>query len=162
MEIRNAQDFAMFLRWYAEKHGLTRTAFAKIVGRPHQTVGHWFIDGIKPEPHREKIMAEFPEIFSESRNMPRPANNHDLLAATSIDHSKQMTLVMKVELGRQGTLILSDILEWFINSTPEERHRFREELGEIWKNFLELTRAMTGEQALKMAVQERRVHVNND
>lgn len=166
MEIKTAQEFAEAIRRYAFENGLTISGLARSIGKPRETVQFWANGKVKNQETRQKIMNDYPTIFCEGNNSIPALNNEVRLLSKSVpvpnknkSFNKQddIQLLMRIELGRQGIVSLSDTLQWFISASSAEREKFRESLGGLWKNFLELTRAMTGEHALRIALEERRV-----
>lgn len=155
MEIRSGEDLAKFLRWYLDRNGLTQSAIAKKIGVSQKTFGHWCTGRLRSEVRREKIMRNFPEIFQSAAEMEESVEAKVSDEPKKIDN--RMLTVVKIELCRQVIAPTSELLQWFIDASPEARKQFRAELGETWKKFVELMRAMTGEGAREIAIKEGRV-----
>ncbi|MFA7216693.1 MAG: hypothetical protein WC095_01775 [Candidatus Paceibacterota bacterium] len=167
MEIKTAQEFAEAIRRYASSNGLTIAGLARSIGKPRETVQFWANGKLKNEESRQKIMNDYPMIFSEDNNFTSTSDTEGIPFSVIMPVSNQhkpavnrkddVQVLMRIELGRHGIVALSDTLQWFIAASPTERDKFRESLGGLWRNFLDLTRAMTGERALEIALEERRV-----
>jgi len=167
MEVMTSEEFSKAIRDYAKRNDLSIVALAKLIGIPRETVQFWAARGVKREKTRKKIMDNYPMIFSEGGDCILTSGSEVVsLSATmpvsnqhrpSVNRKDDVQVLMRIELGRHGIVALSDTLQWFIAASPTEREKFRESLGGLWKNFLELTRAMTGERALEIALEERRV-----
>lgn len=172
MKIQNSADFSQSIRNYLSKSGLSRKELADKTGCSKHMIMDWLRYGLKTAQKRDEIIKKYPWIFLDNLSSDPTVRAEELTLATlPVSPPKVLTnpvnevqVLMKIELGRHGIVVLSDILQWFIDASADERNRFREELGGIWKNFLELTRAMTGERALELALQERRVKsgINHD
>lgn len=158
MTVMTNEQFKATLRNFAAAHGMTQAVVAQKIGKPRQTVGHWFSTGIKPDDIRARVIAEHPDIFS-AEYVPKeealPLQTEPSVA--SAPAVSDMRTLVRIELARQVIANLTENLQYFINASADERNRFRDELGDHWKDFLELTRAMTGENALKIARDERRI-----
>jgi len=167
MEIKTPQEFAEAIRRYASVNNLTISGLAKLIGKPRETVQFWANGKVKSQETRQKIINDYPMIFSEGGDSIPTSGSEVVLPSVIMPVSNQhrpvvnrkddVQILMRIELGRHGIVALSDTLQWFIAASPAEREKFRESLGGLWKNFLDLTRAMTGEHALQIALEERRV-----
>jgi len=70
---------------------------------------------------------------------------------------RNISVTGKIDQARRHIGELSEILDWFLfTGSTEERHFFRDELAESWKDLLWLTRAMTGETAFEIQKREGR------
>jgi|SRR3989344_916196 len=157
--INSAEDFMSAVKGYIEKEGITTAELARKLNKPGQTVGDWIRKGVRRECTRVRLMAEHPELFQgytapkQSEEVVRPP----LIKNNGPDH-RSMFVLVKIEHARSQTIVFQDLLHWFLfEASAEERNQFRDSLGENWKQFLELTRAMTGERAFEIAKEERRI-----
>lgn len=163
MAFATAKEFAAAIKSYCKANSLTLTTLATQIGRPVGTVEDWMYRGLKSPEAQERVMRDFPWLFSAIPASVSAKQAEPLVGGCSYsNHPIECQLLMKLELARQGVVLLSDILQWFVNASPKERERFRDELGQVWKKFLELTRAMTGERALELALQEGRVKIDGN
>jgi hypothetical protein len=158
------EQFTEALKKYIFKNGLNQSSLAREIGRPVPTVQDWVRKGVRRDAVREKIVQAYSQLFSnghqseEFRPEPEPVVEAPIKAKSAAITGRQLQIIMKTELGRQNVACLSDILIWFLfSATRAERERFRDDLGDTWQGFLELTRAMTGENAFKIAGEEGRL-----
>ncbi len=141
--------FITAVKAYRETKNLTIAAMARELGKGESTIGDWIKKGIGRDDLREKVVAQYPQVFGSDQ--PAVAN----LGSTP---STGSSFDLKIEAARLSVGYLSGLLEWFLyTATREERNRFRDELGNQWKHFLELTRGMTSEAAFDVAKSERRL-----
>lgn len=153
----NSQQFVDALKQYASGRGLNITQLADQIKKERRTVSYWLHNGMNNDLVRNKIVSDFPEIFegykpSENLEISEPDNS---VKKKTVD---QFGSIIKIEMARQNIVYLSSILDWFLYETSvEEREHFRKELGDSWKQFLELTRGMTGETAFEVAKKEGRL-----
>ena len=137
------------LRSYRDSNSLTTAELARRIGKPDSTVGDWIKHGIKRDDVREEIVQQYPQILGSGSTAAENLGS-TLSTGNSFD--------FKIETARLSVGYLSGLLEWFLyTATREERNRFRDELGNQWKHFLELTRGMTSEAAFDVAKSERRL-----
>lgn len=165
MRIQTTEQFAEAVRQYAQKVGLTRSKLADQIGKPRQTVDDWFKKGVKRKSARDRIIAEHPEIFDGFQSLDKTPADSTSAATAEIPHEHTHTFtdqevfaLVKTERAHHDISSLTETLQWFLfQATPNDRNKFRDSLGETWKYFLELTRAMTGEKAYEIAKQEGRI-----
>ena len=152
MTMDSAQFQEAIKRYLIENH-INGTQLADKVGKPVSTVGDWIRNGIKRERDRKRIIEEFPWLFD---SIVQPLVIPDKVPS---NHSHQQLLVMiKIEQASPALHHLKAILEWFLfHASAQDRDHFRKSFGDDWKNFLELTRAMTGETAFEVTKQEGRL-----
>jgi hypothetical protein len=166
MAFQSAKEFADAIKRYCNIHKIPTKELAGLTKRATRTVEDWKYTGVKNPKKQDEIMQEFPWLFAEQPPEILASDDTPIRPLTpakpASKRSSEIQVLMKIELGRHGIVVLSDILQWFIDASPEERNHFREELGPLWKKFLELTRAMTGERALELALQEGRVTSGNN
>jgi hypothetical protein len=145
-------DNAVFMeavRSHCSSKGISIADLARSINIPRGTVSGWANKGIQNDKAREKIVEKYPQIFGGGK--PAAASLGSVLSGAG-------SLDFKIEAARASVGYLSGLLEWFLYiATREERNRFRDELGNQWKHFLELTRGMTSEAAFDVAKSERRL-----
>lgn len=165
MKIQTTEQFVEAVNQYAQKTGVSRNKLAGQIGKPRQTVDDWFKKGIKRKPARDRIIAEYPEIFDGYEPLDQPPVASTSTATVEIPHEHTHTFtdhevlaLVKTERAHHDISSLTETLQWFLfQATSADRNKFRDSLGETWKYFLELTRAMTGEKAYEIAKQEGRI-----
>lgn len=145
-------DNAVFMeavRSHCRDKGITIAGLAKSIGIPRGTVSGWANKGVRDDKVRDKLVEQYPQIFGGGKSV--VGNLGAVLSGVGgID--------FKIEAARFSVGYLSGLLDWFLyTATREERNRFRDELGNQWKHFLELTRGMTSEAAFDVAKSERRL-----
>jgi len=148
--------FKATLRRCLENKKMSISGFAKVIGKPRETVSNWLNSGIKKDITRAKVVASFPQIWGN------PNEDEALLVSTVSSKTillNDMLVLVKTEQARMLVQNLSSLLEWFIlNANKEERNTLRTGLGPDWTRFLELSRSMTNEMALKVAIDEGRLN----
>ncbi len=155
MEITRS-DFQDALKAYLKDNDITITALARKVGKDPTSVGDWIRHGIRRDDIRHKIADDHPWLFNREGKLSQKEVIDKPEKRT--DPNQSLLSLIKSEQARSGILVLKAILMWFLfEASAEERNQFRDSIGEDWKNFLELTRAMTGETAFEVAKQEGRL-----
>jgi len=141
--------FMEAVRSHCNAKGISIADLARSINTPRGTVSGWANKGIQNDKAREKIVEKYPQIFGGGQT----ATASPSMALPSASNSD-----FKIETARLAVGYLSGLLEWYLyTATREERNRFRDELGNQWKHFLELTRGMTSEAAFDVAKSERRL-----
>jgi hypothetical protein len=148
--------------------GMTQRQFAALLGLPRRTFRVRLQKGIQQDSARQAFADLHPEVFNGA-DLPAVDQTAEFQAEPSKSAAlekpgpapnagRKLQALVKLELGRQNVANLSEILVWFLfKATAEERELFREELGDAWKDFLNLTRAMTGPTAFGIAKEEGRL-----
>ena len=136
--------------------------FAERFGRKVGTVEGWLYKGVKKASQRARIISELPEVFNSSGADENPSSEANTssptLGPTPTSWERELLVALKCETTSNAVLILLAQMEWFLfKATPAERDRLRDMLGDQWKRFLELVRAMTSETAFKVAREEGRL-----
>lgn len=141
--------FMEAVRSHCKDKGISIADLARSINIPRGTVSGWANKGIQNAKSREKIVERYPQIFSGGQTT---------TASPGVTRSTVSNFDFKIEAARLSVGYLSGLLEWFLyTATREERNRFRDELGNQWQHFLELTRGMTSEAAFDIAKNERRL-----
>ena len=155
------EQFQATVKEYLESSGISQIALAGKLGVSAQAISKWIHKGCVTEEGRAKVIQKHPEIFfrngEQSEDLPSPAPQSLLcpLEKYAKESINPAQVSVKTEFARNYLASLSQILVWFLfQATSAERERFRDELGDDWKDFLSLTRAMTGETAFKITQQE--------
>lgn len=148
------EEFRAAINSYREREHLSILGLAQKLKKNDSTVGDWVHKGIKRDSYRQRVIEQYPEIFDQHKQEVAvqavvdldPTRRHDLL------------VLLKTEQALPAVLNLTAILIWFLfKASVEQRNYFRDTLGDDWKHFLELTRAMTGETAFEVTKQEGRL-----
>ena len=154
MGVLSQEEFKQGIKNYLTEKNLTVAELSVKVNRGRSTVNDWIHTGVKSEEMREKIVSENAWLFSEGKG--EKSLTPSIKSTSVLEPS--FLLVLKSELARPLISNLTGTLIWFLfDATAKERDYFRDTLGEDWKNFLELTRAMTGETAFEVTKQEGRL-----
>jgi hypothetical protein len=141
--------FMEAVRSHCKDKGISIANLARSINKPRGTVSGWANKGVTDEKIRKKIVEQYPQIFGGGSSP---------TAILGSDFSGRDGLDFKIEAARVAVGYLSGLLDWFLYSaTREERNRFRDELSNQWKHFLELTRGMTSEAAFDVAKSEGRL-----
>ena len=138
------EQFMAALKSYIQSQKLSQSSLARQIGRPRETVQDWVTRGLSIDSRREEIVAQYPHIFSQ-------------IGASTDSNSPEINikLIISIELAKVHIAELSKILRSLVfDLTGSEREVFRTRLGESWNDFLNLTRAMTGETALQVTLRE--------
>jgi hypothetical protein len=147
--------FQEAIKEYLKRNDSTIATLAQRIGKSDRTVGDWIRLGIKRDDYRQKIVDEYPWLFNqnESGQIAVPVR------VSEADTARQNLLVLlKTEHARPALGNLTAILVWFLfKASAEDRNQFRDMLGDDWKQFLELTRAMTNETAFEVTKNEGRL-----
>jgi hypothetical protein len=155
MLVKNEQFIALIRKHKADS-GRSITAYAELIGRPLGTVKTWIHKGVIKDTYRQKIVDEFPEIFSEEAINDMPSNL--VPVPKKSEKVGNMLVLVKTELARIQIQNLTSLLGWFLfEASAEDRNSFRDALEDDWTQFLELTRAMTGETAFEVTKNEGRL-----
>lgn len=159
MQTLTSEQFQEVLRQYLQGENLSVNALARRIGKPRSTVKQWVQSGVSRDKDRLRIISEHPQIFNGEAvgevtlKAPVPVRKSVQVADT---HS--LLVFMRTEQARSLLLNLRVTLVWFLfKASAEERNTFRDELGDEWSNFLELTRAMTNETAFEITKSEGRL-----
>lgn len=154
------EDFLRGIRKYVADQQITVAEFARRVNRPYPTVQDWVQNGLRSEYGRRRVAVSYPWLFSSENsqmkqvleNSSSVSENHKPKQLESQDCSRNSFLsTVKIEMSRHYVLSFTELLRWFVfQATEKERNEFRDELGDGWRDFLSLTRAMTGETALRV------------
>ena len=137
---------------------------AKEIGRPRKTVEDWYYRGLTSEKGRRQVVERYPQLFSAKNTI--ASGQADVVLSEKAPAppredkrpDRKIVTMVKVEVVRGEVAALAKHLEGFLyQATPDERNQFRDALGEEWKRFLELCRAMTGETAFQVAKDEGRL-----
>lgn len=146
------------IKAYLKRNDLTIAALALKINKSDRTVGDWIRLGIKRDHVRQRIVDEYPWLFERSDDGAQATSVTQTHKSVADDSRKRMLVLFKTELAHPSILYLSSVLAWFLfDATAEERNEFRDTLGDDWKQFLELTRAMTNETAFEVAKSEGRL-----
>jgi hypothetical protein len=159
----NNEQFRDTVKQYLEVNGISQFGLAKRIGVSPQTISNWIQRGCVTDDGRARIVGKYPFLFAiqgqgeQLDDLPLSVSRATLCPLERIakDSIRPVQTFVKTEFARQHVASLSEILVWFLfKATSEERQQFRDELGEEWRNFLSLTRAMTGELAFKVIEEE--------
>ena len=143
-------QFQEAIKNYLKSNSLNIASLARKASLSESTVGDWVRKGVKSEARRKQIVAEYPWLFDSGVKEERTPLRQ--LA------DKSLLVLIKTEQAHSSVLSLTATLVWFLfKASAEDRDYFRDWLGDDWKNFLELTRAMTGETAFEVTKQEGRL-----
>jgi hypothetical protein len=142
-----------------------KSKLARDMGQKRENLRNWLKVGIVTEKRREEVVQTYPWLFSsngsQSNDLPNGGEVEEQSlppAAAKPNPARELQIVVKTQFAWRDIACLSEILIWFLfNATREEREQFREDLGDAWKEFLNLTRAMTGETAFRIAKEEGRL-----
>lgn len=150
--ILSNEEFISILRKKMEDSGLNQSEFARRLGEKRESVLQWRRDGIKRDKVRQRVISAHPELFSsDGIHADTELVPVEIPKRKKADAIQQMRTAVKTEFARHHVASLENILVWFLfQATSEERNQFRDDLGDAWKEFLSLTRAMTGETALEI------------
>jgi hypothetical protein len=162
--IASNDDFKAAVARYAADNGIKgSTALGAHLGVPRGTAGQWLNLGLLSEKGRKKVVEQYPHVFEgerserrqgDRRSGPEPPGELPVPA----QGNREFLVLVKTEAVRSYSLVLGELLRWFLfEATEAERNELRDSLGDDWKEFLERTRAMTGETAFKMARDEGRL-----
>lgn len=159
MQILTSEQFREALKRYLQDENLSVNALARNLGKPRSTVKQWVQSGVSRDKDRLRIISEHPQIFGDEA-----AGEATLKAPAPVRKSAQVAdthallVFIKTEQARSLLLNLRTTLVWFLfKASAVERNAFRDELGDEWSNFLELTRAMTNETAFEITKNEGRL-----
>lgn len=153
MATLTADEFKEAIDRYLTTNKMTIAALAQRLGKGETTVGDWRRGGIKSDEGRQQIIAAHPWLFEPGAETPAPPTR-----ASGKNGTHDTLVLIKTEQARLELLALRSLLIWFLfDASADERHQFRDNLGDEWKHFLELTRAMTNETAFGMANTEGRL-----
>lgn len=153
MELTNDQ-FKNALRSYLEREKISALELSRRVKKGDSTIGDWLKRGIIRDAIRQQVVDKYPWLFGGV------AVIEVLKGTTLVSNDPLHGILISVKTKHVGLWIesLGDILKWFLfSATAEERNAFRDSLGDDWTNFLELTRALTNEQAFQITLQEGRL-----
>ena len=158
------EQFMADLKRYLTKNEMTQKELAAKVQRAQPTVAGWKQVGLVDDATRRKVVDAYPWLFSSNGSSSDDSSKGEVeeqsspAAAAKANVARGLQASVKTEFARQYVACLGEILAWFLfSATREEREQFRENLGDAWKDFLELTRGMTGETAFEIAKQEGRL-----
>src|SRR5437868_2054597 len=132
MTINQFQDA---VKKYRDNHGLSISELATKLGKGESTVRDWIRLGIKTDDIRQKTVEKYPWLFEAVT---------DQASVAGLDGNKQSFLMLlKTDHAHLAVSQLTIVLRWFLfQASTVERNYFRDTLGEDWKHFLDLTRAM--------------------
>lgn len=148
--------FIALIRKHKADSGRSISAYAELIGRPLGTVKTWIHKGVIKDTYRQKVVEEFPEIFSGDTIISLPSEV--VPVPKKSEKVGNMLVLVKTELARIQIQSLTSILGWFLfEASAEDRNSFRDAMGDDWTQFLELTRAMTGETAFEVTKNEGRL-----
>ncbi len=144
------------LREDFEDSGLSIRKYAEAIGITYATMRDWLDPKfILKQPIRTKnrkiLLEKIPDIFS-----PPTVTSFRIAKKVELSGDIDFELVMKFALAKEHIIALGYYLQWFLEA-PDRRKKFREQLGKDWEQFLNLTRGMVSEEALKIAVREGRI-----
>ena len=139
--------FGQVLLQAMKDSGLSRSEYAREWDISQRTLRHWLEDTPPGVKHLEKIMERFPSLTSNDfEEIPVEVTAH--LTATT----------MKIMLARMNITNLIFIFEWLVlEANPDERKKFREELGVEWEHFMNLARSLVNEKSREVIQNEGRL-----
>ncbi len=161
----SGSDIANALKGFMESHQLSRTELSQIMGVPRETLRGQLTGNMSRQAAIDKVVREYPWLFDPT--LPNPITHKDLFVSqlekatpstiiTSI-HTNPNAQIME-EFVRMHVVAMTELMRRYIYSTDAQtRDSMRRNLGKKWTDFLQLTRAMNGEQALQIALNERRI-----
>lgn len=160
--ITSNEDFKAAIKSYIVARGFHGAGeLAKELGIPSGTIEDWGYRGLKSEGGRRRIVERHPQLFTANGSLPptKASVSPNPIPPREDSHpDRKIVVIVKAEVVRGDVAALTKRLEWFLyQASPEERNQFRDVLGEDWKHFLELCRAMTGETAFEIAKKEGRI-----
>ena len=150
------EGFQESLKDYLKENDISISDLARRIGKSDRTVGDWIRLGIKLDSRRQEIITEYPWLFTKEISATESPMLPMEKSVSSFDH--KVLVLIKTEQAMSTVLYLMANLQWFLfEASAEDRNSFRDSMGDDWKNFLELTRAMTGEMAFEVTRQEGRL-----
>lgn len=150
------EEFKAAIAGYLKEKNLQVTALAAEIGKPRSTVDGWLHKGIAKNGVRQRTAEAYPQIFrAQPGQTAEPPAQKKVVRSR---HLQELLSLMKIEQTRSHLLNLRTLLVWFLfEASADDRNQFRDMLGDEWKNFLELTRAMTNEMAFDISRSEGRL-----
>lgn len=155
------EDFKKGICEFAERHNLSKSELARRLGRSRETVTFWSNHGVKTDSAREEIASKYPHIFFSGNFVARPVgegseNLTDFLESCESKDQKVSPLSMiKIAIADDHITALAKVFNWFVfTANASEREQFRKDVGEDWKKFQSLVRALTSEIALAVTLDE--------
>jgi len=149
---------AMFverLRSDLRQSGKTRADYARGWDLARNTLNNW-LSGVSPARRfHEKINARFPGAFEASGE-----TITDTTPARRLESKNGVFVKNRISLASRSITELVLIFEWLVfKASPEERNRFRDELGEEWEWFMNLARSLVNEKSLQVMKDEGRLNI---
>ncbi len=161
-KITSQEEFRAAVKSFMAANSIGPTELARRTGESRKKVENWTYYGIKTQSKIDAVVAQYPWLFESNGNVPQEVPTEGTgakgnTAPVPLHPDRKLLGLIKTEQVRLNILCLAATLEWFLfEASAEERHLFRDTLGDSWKDFVWLTRAMIGEAAFEIAQQDGR------